>query len=134
MAEERKEEREETILDQIEAARRQALMRHCIAQEEDEHYSEAIDGYRQIIEEYPDTPEEGEARERMLDLAYLFETKEQAYRSLSLYQMLERLYAHERYDTTRAGMRARVEEILDKIHADDRAEEERQRKLEAAEA
>lgn len=134
-AEKRKAHRRERagLLDEIEAARRAALLRHCIEQEVEKHYSEALDGYRQIIEQYPETEEETEARERMLDLAYLFETDKQPYRSLSLYGMLEGLYEHERYDYSADARRERVEEILAKIHAEKRLEEERERRLEAEE-
>ena len=58
----------ETVLEQIEAARRQGLLRLCQEADEKGHYSEAIDGYRQIIDQYFGTPEEAKAREKMLDL------------------------------------------------------------------
>ncbi len=124
---------ERPVLEQIEAARRQAMMRFCQEAEQKEHYSEALDGYRQIIDEYHGTPEEEEARERMLDLAYLFESKEQHYRAKHLYWLLEMLYTPQRYKDVQEARRGRVQEILDKIHADDRAEEERRARLEEAE-
>ena len=123
----------ETALEQIEAARRRGLLRICQEAEDKAHYSEAIDGYRQIIDQYHGTPEEEEAREKMLDLAYLFESKGEAYRAKHLYGLLEMLYTPQRYADVREGRRGRVQEILDKIHAGERAEEERRARLEAAE-
>jgi hypothetical protein len=123
----------ETVLGQIEAARRKGMLRICQEAEEKGHYSEAIDGYRQIIDQYFGTPEEEEARERMLDMAYLFESEGQAYRAKHLYWLLEMLYTPQRYKDVQEARRGRVEEILDKIHAEERAEEERRARLEAAE-
>ena len=128
-----KETTRETVLEQIEAARRKGLLRLCQEAEEKRHYSEAIDGYRQIIDQYYGTPEEEEARERMLDLGYLFESKGEAYRAKHLYWLLEQLYTPQRYKDVQEARRGRVQEIMDKIHADDRAEEERRARLEAAE-
>jgi len=127
MAQEQQAER--PVLERIEAARRQALMRLSVEAEEKEHYNEALDGYRQIIDQYHGTPEEEEARERMLDLAYLFESEEQHYRAKHLYWLLEMLYTPQRYKNIQEVRRARVKEILDQIHA----EEERRAKLEEAE-
>lgn len=121
----------ESVLEQIEAARRVGILRDCIKQEEDGHYSEAIDGYRQIIDQYYGTPEEAKARERMLDLAYLFESKGQSYRAKHLYWLLELLYTPQRFDDIQEARRARVKEILDEVHAEKRAEEERKARLEA---
>ena len=129
----KQEKKEESVLEQIEAARRAGILRDCIKQEEDRHYSEAIDGYRQIIDQYHGTPEEEEARERMLDLAYLFESKEQSYRAKHLYWLLELLYTPQRFDDIKEARRARVKEILDEVHAEQRAEEERRARLEAEE-
>jgi len=67
------EENREAVLGEIESARRKGLLRLGIESEEQGHYSEAIDGYRQIIDQYFGTPEEKEAKKRMLDLAYFFE-------------------------------------------------------------
>ena len=120
----RAEESRQDVLVQIEAARRQAIMRQCVAEEEDGHYSEAIDGYRQVIEQYPGTKEENEARERMMDLAYLFETEGQTYRAKHLYWLLELLYTPQRYKDIREARRARVKEILADVHAQQKAEEE----------
>ncbi len=125
-----KEEKEESVLEQIEAARRAAILRNCIKQEEAGHYSEAIDGYRQIIDQYHSTPEEAEARERMLGLAHLFQSKGQSYRAKHLYWLLEQLYTPQRFNDVREVRRARVKEILDEIHAEKRAEEERGARLE----
>ncbi len=126
----KQEKVEKSVLEQIEAARRAAILRECLRQEEDEHYSEAIDGYRQIIDQYHGTPEEEEARERMLDLAYLFESKEQPYRAKHLYWLLELLYTPQRFKDIKEARRARVKEIVDEIHAEKRAEEERVARLE----
>ena len=124
------EETRNTVLEQIEAARRGAILRQCVSQEEDKHYSEAIDGYRQIIEQYPGTGEEGEARERMLDLAYLFESDGQTYRAKHLYRLLELLYTPQRHENIQEARRARVKEILSGIDAEKKAEEEREARLE----
>ena len=123
----------ETVLEQIEAARRKGLLRLCQEAREKGHYSEAIYGYRQVIDQYHGTPEEEEARERMLDVAYLFESKGEAYRAKHLYWLLEQLYTPQRYKDVKEARQARVQEIMDKIHAEERAEEERRAKLEAAE-
>ena len=120
----------ETVLEQIEAARRKGLLRLCQEAEEKGHHSEAIDGYRQVIDQYFGTPEEAEARERMLDMAYLFESEGQAYRAKHLYWLLEQLYTPQRYADVQESRRGRVQEIMDKIHAEERAEEERRARLE----
>jgi len=123
----------ETVLERIEAARRQGMLRLCHEAEQKEHYNEALDGYRQIIDQYHGTPEEEEARERMLDMAYHFESKGEAYRAKHLYWLLEQLYTPQRYEDVKKARRARVEEILEKVHTEQRAEEERRARLEAAE-
>ncbi len=128
-----KEEKEESVLEQIEAARRAAILKDSIKQEEEGRYSEAIDGYRQIIDQYHGTPEEKEARERMLGLASLFQSKGQSYRAKHLYRLLELLYTPQRFKDMEEVRRARVKEILDEIHAEKRAEEERRARLEAQE-
>jgi len=127
----KREKKEESVLEQVEAARRVAILRECIKQEEDGHYSEAIDGYRQIIDQYHGTPEEEEARERMLNLAHLFESKGQSYRAKHLYWLLELLYTPQRFKDIKEVRRARVKEILDEVHAEKRAEEKRRARLEA---
>ncbi len=124
------EKTRETVLEQIEAARRKGLLRLCHEAEQKEHYSEAIDGYRQIIDHYHGTPEEEEAREKMLDLAYLFESKGESYRAKHLYWLLEQLYTPQRYADIKEARRARVKEILADIEAQKRAEEERRARLE----
>ena len=129
----KQEKKEGSVLEQIEAARRAAILRECLKQEEDGHYSEAIDGYRQIIDQYHGTPEEAEARERMLDLAHLFQSKGQSYRAKHLYWLLELLYTPQRFDDIKEARRARVKEILDEVHAEKRAEEERKARVEAQE-
>ncbi len=121
----------ESVLEQIEAARRVAILRDSIKQEEDGHYSEAIDGYRQIIDQCHGTPEEAEARERMLDLAHLFQSKGQSYRAKHLFWLLELLYTPQRFGDIEEARRVRVKEILDQVHAEKRAEEERRARLEA---
>jgi len=123
------EQNREEVLAQIEAARRAAIMRQCAVQEEEAHYSEAIDGYRQIIEQYPGTQEEEQAKERMMDLAYLFETEGQTYRAKHLYWLLELLYTPQRYADIRQARSARVKEILAEIHTKDREEELRRKEL-----
>jgi len=123
------EQKREEALAQIEAARRAAIMRQCAVQEEEAHYSEAIDGYRQIIEQYAGTQEEEQAKERMMDLAYLFETEGQTYRAKHLYWLLELLYTPQRYKDIKEVRRARVKEILDDIHKRDREEELRRKEL-----
>ena len=124
------EENREAVLGEIESARRKGLLRLGIESEEDKHYSEAIDGYRQIIDQYFGTPEEKEAKKRMLDLAYLFEKQGEPYQAKHLYWLLEQLYTPQTYGNIEEKRRARVEEILDNIHAEERAEEARQAKLE----
>lgn len=120
----------ETVLEQIEAARRKGLLRLSYEAEQQKHYSEALDGYRQIIDQYYGTPEEDEAREKMLDMAYLFESKGESYRAKHLYGLLEQLYTPHRYANVQEARQARVQEILEKIHTEERAEEERRAKLE----
>ncbi len=127
----KQEKVEGSVLEQIETARRVAILKDCIRQEEDGHYSEAIDGYRQIIDQYHGTPEEAEARERMLDLAYLFQSKGQTYRAKHLFWLLEQLYTPQRFKDIKEVHRARVKEILDEIHAEKRGEEECRAKLKA---
>ena len=123
------EQKREEVLAKIEAARRAAIMRQCAVQEEEAHYSEAIDGYRQIIEQYPGTKQEQQAKERMMDLAYLFETEGQTYRAKHLYRLLELLYTPQRYADIRQARSVRVKEILGEIHAKDREEESRRKGL-----
>ena len=122
----------ETVLEAIEAARRKGLLRLCLESEAKGHHSEAIDGYQQIIDQYQGTPEEAEAKEKMLDLAYLFESRGEPYRAKHLYWLMEQLYTPQRYRDIQEARRGRVQEILDKIHAQERAEEERRARLEEA--
>ena len=124
------EENREAVLGEIESARRKGLLRLGIESEEQGHYSEAIDGYRQIIDQYFGTPEEKEAKKRMLDLAYFFEKQGEPYQAKHLYWLLEQLYTPQTYGNIEEKRRARVTEILDNIHAEERAEEARQAKLE----
>lgn len=121
----------ESVLEQIEAARKVAILGDSIKQEEDGHYSEAIDGYRQIIDQYHGTPEEAKARERMLDLAHLFQSKGQSFRAKHLFWLLELLYTPQRFKDIKEARRVRVKEILDQVHTEKRAEEERRARLEA---
>lgn len=127
----KQEKVEGSVLEQIEAARRVAILRESVKQEEEGHYSEAIDGYRQIIDQYHGTSEEAEARERMLDLAHLFKSTGQSYRAKHLFWLLEQLYTPQRFKDIKEVRRARVREILDEIRAEKRAEEERRARLEA---
>jgi len=127
------EENREAVLGEIETARRKGLLRLSIESEKEKHYSEAMDGYRQIIDEYFGTPEVKEAKKRMLDLAYLFEKQGEPYQAKHLYWLLEQLYTPQTYGNIEEKRRARVEEILDNIHAKDLAEEKRQAKLEESE-
>ena len=117
--------------DEIMAARRAAMLRFAIQQQEAKHYAVALDMYRQLIEGYPGTEEENEARERMLDLACLFGSEKQSHRMLSLYDTLETLYAPTSTERTTDARRARVKQILDGIHEQDRREAEAQARLEA---
>jgi len=118
-------------LDEIMAARRAAMLRFAIQQQEAKHYAVALDMYRQLIEGYPGTEEETEAKERMLDLAHLFGSEKQPHRMLSLYNALEGLYAPASTDHTTEARRARVKQILDGIHEQERREAETQARLEA---
>jgi uncharacterized protein (DUF2225 family) len=127
----KREDKKESVLEKIEAARRRSILKDSIKEEEEGHYSEAIDGYRQIIDQYHGTPEEKVARERMLDVARLFESQGQNYRARHLYWLLESLYTPQRFKDIREARRTRVKEILDEIHAEKRAEEERRARLEA---
>ena len=128
------EQRKETVLEQIEAARREGMLRLCHEAEQKGHHNEAIDGYRQIIDQYVGTLEEAQARESMLDLAHLFESKGEAYRAKHLYQLLEQLYTPQTYRNIQEARQGRVQEILEKIHTEERAEEERRARLEESEA
>jgi len=118
-------------LDEIMAARRAAMLRFAIQQQEAKHYAVALDTYRQLIEGYPGTGEATEARERMLDLACLFASEGQSHRMLSLYNTLESLYAPTSTESTADARRARVKQILDGIHEQERREAEAQARLEA---
>jgi hypothetical protein len=118
-------------LDEIMAARRAAMLRFAIQQQEAKHYAVALDMFRQLIEGYPGTDEETEARERMLDLACLFASERQSHRMLSLYNTLESLYAPTSTESTAEARRARVKQILDGIHEQERREAEAQARLEA---
>jgi hypothetical protein len=106
------------------------MLRLAIQQQEAKHYSEALDVYRQLIEGYPGTEEETEARERMLDLAHLF-AESQPYRMLSLYNTLETMYAPTSIERTRAARRARVKAILQEVHEQKQREAEAQARIEA---
>jgi hypothetical protein len=118
-------------LDEIMAARRAAMLRFAVQQQEAKHYAVALDTYRQLIEGHPGTEEENEARERMLDLACLFGSEKQSHRMLSLYNTLESLYAPTSMESTADARRARVKQILDGIHEQERREAETQARLEA---
>jgi len=124
------EQIKETVLEQIEAARREGMLRLCHEAEQKGHHNEAIDGYRQIIDQYVGTLEEAQARESMLELAHLFESKGEAYRAKHLYQLLEQLYTPQTYRNIQEARQGRVQEILEKIHTEERAEEERRARLE----
>jgi len=130
MAQETRDPRQKT-LDEISAARRAAMLRFAIQQQEAKHHAVALDMYRQLIEGYPGTEEENEARERMLDLACVFGSEKQSHRMLSLYNTLESLYAPTSTESTADAGRARVKQILDGIHEQDRREAEAQARLEA---
>jgi hypothetical protein len=119
------------VQDEVAAARRAAMLRLAIQEQEEKHYAQALDMYRQLIEGYPGTEEENEARERMLDLACLFGSEKQSHRMLSLYDTLETLYAPTSTERTTDARRARVKQILDGIHEEDRREAEAQARLEA---
>jgi hypothetical protein len=95
------------------------MLRFAIAKQKNGHHAEAQDICRQLIEEYPGTDEEAEARERMLDIAHLFASENQTYRMLSIYNTLENLYARRGAPDVEEARRARVREILDHIHRGD---------------
>jgi len=130
MTGERQDPRARTQED-VAAARRAAMLRFAIQQQEAKHYSEALDIYRQLIEGYPGTEEESEARERMVDLAYLFGAEKQPYRMLSLYNALETMYAPTSGDRTNAARRARVKEILQEVHEEKQRDAEAEARVEA---
>ena len=117
--------------DEVMAARRAAMLRFAIQQQEAKHYAVALDMYRQLIQEYPDTEEENEARERMLDLACLFGSENQTHRMLSVYDTLETMYASTGVDRTAESRRERVKQILEEVHEQDRREAEAQARIEA---
>ena len=129
MAQETRDPRQKT-LDEISAARRAAMLRFAIQQQEAGHYSEALDMYRQLVEGYPGTEEQTEARERMLDLAHLF-AESQPYRMLSLYNTLETAYAPTSTERITESRRDRVRQILKEVHEQQRREAETQARLEA---
>ena len=117
--------------EEVMAARRAAMLRFAIQQQEAKHYAVALDMYRQLIEEYSGTEEENEARERMLDLACLFGSENQAHRMLSVYETLETMYASTGVDRTAESRRERVKQILEEVHEQDRREAEAQARIEA---
>jgi len=121
----------ERTQEEISAARRAAMLRFAIEQQEERHFAEALDMYRQLIDEYPDTEEESEARERMLDLAYAFGSERQPYRMLSLYNTLETMYAPMSTDRTTEARRARVKEIVEEVHQEKQREAEAEARIEA---
>ena len=114
----------------VAAARRAAMLRFAIQQQEAKHYSEALDMYRQLVEGYPGTEEETEARERMLDLAHLF-AESQPYRMLSVYNTLETAYAPTSTERITESRRDRVRQILKEVHEQQRREAEAQARIEA---
>jgi len=103
-------------LDQVSAARRAATLRFAVAQQERGHYAEAQQAYTQIIESYPGTDEEAEARERLLDIAQIFAAENQTHRMLAVYDTLESLYARCGAPSGAEARRARVREIVEGIH------------------
>jgi predicted Zn-dependent peptidase len=118
------------VQDEVAAARRAAMLRLAIQEQEEKRYAQALDMFRQLIESYPGTEEESEARERMLDLAHLF-GESQPYRMLSVYNTLENMYAPTSVERTSAARRARVKAILQEVHEQERREAETQARLEA---
>jgi len=121
----------ERTQEEISAARRAAMLRFAIEQQEERHFAEAQDMYRQLIDEYPGTEEESEARERMLDLAYAFGSERQPYRMLSLYNTLETMYVPTSTERQTEARRARVKEILEEVHQQKMREAEAEARLEA---
>ena len=119
------------VLDQVAAGRRAVMLRFAIAQQERGHYAEAQDVYRQLIEGYPGTDEEAEARERILDMAHTVGSENQPHRMLARYKTVERLYATEGAPSADEGRRARVREILDEIHERDRPEKAAEKRAQA---
>jgi hypothetical protein len=118
-------------LEEVSAARRMAMLRFAIQQQEAKHYAEALDMYRQLIDEYPGTEEGNEARERMLDLAHLFGSEKQPYRMLSVYDALESMYAPTGSERTTEARRARVKEILGEVHQEEQRAAEAEARVEA---
>jgi sugar diacid utilization regulator len=117
--------------EEVMAARRAAMLRFAIQQQEAKHYAVALDMYRQLIEEYPGTEEENEARARMLDLACLFGSENQTHRMLSVYDTLETMYAPRSAQRAVEARRARVKQILEEVHEQDRQEAEARARIEA---
>ena len=117
--------------EEVTAARRAAMLRFAVQQQEAGHHAEAQDMYRQLIEEYPDTAEGSEAREQLLDRAFLFESQKQPYRMLSLYNTLESMYAPASSERVAEARRARVKAILEEINQQKQQEAEAQARLEA---
>jgi len=124
------QERRVRMQSDVAAARRAAMLRFAIQQQEAKHYSEALDMYRQLVEGYPGTEEETEARERMLDLAHLF-AESQPYRMLSVYNTLETAYAPTSTERITESRRDRVRQILKEVHEQQRREAEAQARIEA---
>lgn len=116
------QDRSGAILEEIGAARRDAMLQLALEHQEEGHYAEALDMYRQVVSEHLGTEEEAMARQRMLDLAHQFGEEGQPYRMLALYKSLEGLYAYERSDSVAAARRRRVRGILDEIHERDAQE------------
>lgn len=116
--------------DEVAAARRAAMLRLAIQEQDAKRYAQALDMYRQLIEGYPGTEEECEARERMLDLAHLF-AESQPYRMLSVYNSLETMYAPTSVERTRAARRERVKAILQDVHEQQEREAAAEARIEA---
>ena len=116
--------------DEVAAACRAAMLRLAIQEQDAKRYAQALDMYRQLIEGYPGTEEECEARERMLDLAHLF-AQSQPYRMLSVYNSLETMYAPTSVERTRAARRERVKAILQDVHEQQEREAEAEARIEA---
>lgn len=117
--------------DEVAAARRAAMLKLAIQQQEAKRYAMALDMYRLLIEGYPGTEEENEARERMLDLAHLFEAENQPHRMLGVYNTLETMYFPTSVEHTTTARKARVKAILREVHEQEQREAEAQARIEA---
>ena len=62
------------VLRHLSAARRVSLLKFGLEAERKKYFSQAIESYNCLIEEYPDSEEGKRARTRLQELAALFES------------------------------------------------------------